>query len=701
MTFSHGVIAVHIDGTGVASVHRPSTFLASSGFVSSIWKTGSSFENECLITDWSIALSDGQTVLWRVPCHDGKTDYDTRLDYDYDDFLGIERHHLMGVFINTGPSSFWMNGSTSSERDISLGPIQPTSFGCTMYVGQKSKRSSECSFFHVGSMTIAPPHFAPRVYAALLCTVLESYAPDSFWIVRGEGEDTALEAIRASLLGTRHLGSSSSALRRITLKVVEMLNSSKAARNKSGTGNLDEDEQRELELWNMGKTLMARIVAVAQEVFNEVQFASLFLSIGRQLEPHEFALVFPLPAAESSIAAEDLFFYAGARGSLRTAASSLPLFLSHDESHGVVVKLLCHCLRKLDEDCISMGVKTSREEQSFLHQLFWFGVKLEEALEIERSEQLAAEETFEESSYDDDSSSSTADSSSADEDSTVMVNHDDLPVSFETLDEEFSYDDDSEVQERSFLTPCRTPRSKRKSRTGILRKVVTALFSETETAPTDDAEEDITDAASSFVLSGFEEAMLAERAESYSGLEDYATDGYSGGEESDPVEGLARPSVAGAMCTYVRHAALREDSGRGWDALCAAARIVAGDRSDGAIGRGCSGRARDVCRGMGAAGVSPGGVRELLTRLDLSLPGRMRAERCGDVFNLVLILLTSFGPGDDVGVFAPLLVSVGVVTGVAAGRVDELIDLESRDGDDIHRIYSEYCESRLADEVKT
>jgi len=674
ITFSHGVIAVHVDGMGVASVHRP--FLVSRGFVTSIWKTGSSFQSGRLATDWNVAFSDGQTVLWRVPCHDGNTEC---LDYDRDDFLGIERHPLMGAFVNTGPSSLWMNGSTSSEREICLGPIQPTSFGCTMYVGQKSKRSSGCSFFHVGSMTIAPPHFAPRVYAALLRTALECRSVDD---PRGEGDDTALEAIQSPLIGTRHLGSSSSALRRITLKVVDILNSSKAARNKLDTANLDDDEQRELRLWNMGKTLMTRIVTVAQEVLNELQFASLFLSIGRQLEPHEFALIFPLPAAESPITAEDLFVHSGARGSLRTAASSLPLFSSHGESHGIVVQLLCHCLRKLDEDCKISGVKTSQEEQSFLHQLFWFGVKLEEALEIERSEQQTVGETFGGSSCDE-SSSSTSDSSSADEDSTVLVNHEDLTAPFESIDEEFSDDEDSEVQERGFLTPCRTQRLERKSRTGILRKVVTSLFVETEkTAPTNDAEEDIADAASSFVLSGFEEAMLAEKTGNDSVAEktgndsdeEDSTDGYSREGERILVEGLSRPSVAGAMCMFVCHSIQRKDAYRGWRALSAVARIIVGDRSNDAIKRRCSDRVLDICREMKVVDSNdPVGVCKFLKRLDLSCSEQMHAQCCEDVFNLVLILLMSFDSGDE-AMFVPLLVSVGVVTGVATRRIDELID---------------------------
>ena len=691
ITFSHGVVAIHVDGTGVASVHRPSTFLASPGFVSLIWKTGFSFLNGCLTADWNIALSDGQTVLWRVPCHDGKTECDTRLDDD--DLLGIERHCLLGVFINTGPSSLWMNGATSSEREICLGPIHPRSFGCTMYVGQKSKRSSECSFFHVGSMTIAPPHFTPRVYAALLSTVLECGDSDSWWIVgpRGEGEGTALEATHSPLFGTAHLGSSSSALRRITLKVVDMLNASKAARNKLGAGNLDEDGKRELRLWNLGKSLMVRIVTVAQEVFSELQFASLFLSIGRQLEPHDFVLIFPLPAAESPITAEDLFVQSGARGSLRTAASSLPLFSSHDESHRVVVKLLCHCLRKLDQDCESTGVQTSREEQSFLHQLFWFGMKLEEALEIERSEKQTVEETLGGSSCDE-SSSSSSDSSSADEDSTVLVNHEDASVSFDTLDEEFS-DDDSEVQEQSFLTPCRTPRLERKSRTGILRKVVTALFAETETAP-NDAEQDITDAASSFVLSGFDEAILAEKAGNDSDEEDHATGGYS--------ENLSRSSVAGVMCMFVCHSTQRKNAHHGWKALSVVARIIVGDRSNDAIRRGCSERVRDICREMKVIdSANPDGVYKFLGGLDLSCPEQMHADCSEDVFNLVMILLMSFGSGDDVSSFVPLLVGVGIVTGVATRRVGELIDLTPRASDDIYRIYSRYREARLADESYT
>jgi hypothetical protein len=112
---------------------------------------------------------------------------------------------------------------------------------------------------------------------------------------------------------------------------------------------------------------------------------------------------------------EDLFSLSCDCGSLATAISALPLFSSHEESICMVTKLIYHCLAKIEENflsCSSQTAITSDEDESYLHQLFWFGVKLEDAIEIEPMFE-DVNHTFEsnENEHSSDSSQSSEDSS--------------------------------------------------------------------------------------------------------------------------------------------------------------------------------------------------------------------------------------------------------------------------------------------------
>jgi hypothetical protein len=201
------------------------------------------------------------------------------------------------------------------------------------------------------------------------------------------------------------LGSTSSALRLITLKVVELLDETKSVRNICVGSNIPDliskDKLLLLQKWRMGKAILAEVVTVVNEIYDALGFATFFLSVGRQLEPHQFDLIFPLPAislAQKSPylhTAEDLFLLSCECGSLATALSALPLFWSHEESVRMVNKLIYHCLIKIEENfqcCSSHTAITSYEDESYLHQLFWFGVKLEDAIETEKSDEVGVEE---------------------------------------------------------------------------------------------------------------------------------------------------------------------------------------------------------------------------------------------------------------------------------------------------------------------
>jgi hypothetical protein len=348
-----------------------------------------------------------------------------------------------------------MNGATTSEREIAMGPFSPLSYASTLYAGQRSRRNSSISdpvatnSFHVTDCIVAPPPFTPFLFVSFLTLSLKSLSTDYYQLVNclGQGNpeslyaesnhELAIKSIKSTMRQQVHgLGSTSSVLRLITLKVVELLDDSKTV-NDVAVGSVVpdhtiNDEMLLLQKWKVGKAILSEIVAVVNEMYDALGFATFFLSVGRQLEPHQFDLIFPLPALSLAPnspplhTAEDLFSLSCECGSLATALSALPLFSSHKESVRMVTKLIYHCLIKIEENfqsCSSHTAITSDEDESYLHQLFWFGLKLEDAINIEKSyeEEMEEDESSSacESKEDElsfDSSQSSVDSSSTADD---------------------------------------------------------------------------------------------------------------------------------------------------------------------------------------------------------------------------------------------------------------------------------------------
>jgi hypothetical protein len=348
-----------------------------------------------------------------------------------------------------------VNGATTSEREIAIGPFFPLSYPSTLYAGQRSRINSSISdpaatnSFHVTNCSIASPPLTPFLFVLFLTLSSSDY--DYEWQLvdcsgQGNPDNMCSESnhelviktyIKSTIRQQVHgLGSTSSVLRLIILKVVDLLDDSRTVSDVCvGSETQDytsNDTMLLLQKWKVGKAILSEIVAVVNEIYDALGFATFFLSVGRQLEPHQFDLIFPLPAislppnSPLMHTAEDLFSLSCDYGSLATAVSALPLFSSHTESVCMVTELIYHCLIKIEENfqsCSSHTAITSGEDESYLHQLFWFGVKLEDAIEIEKSYEeemeeagsiLACESKEDELSFD--SSQSSIDSTSTADD---------------------------------------------------------------------------------------------------------------------------------------------------------------------------------------------------------------------------------------------------------------------------------------------
>lgn len=177
------------------------------------------------------------------------------------------------------------------------------------------------------------------------------------------------------------------ALRFIIIAAVDMIHS---LDNKNSIDELNRD---------LFTSLLLATVTIVKESLTPIHFSFFFLSLARQLEPRNFSILFPLrfsiPTScgrglqriehdnRFSMSIENLFLESIAMGTIAFAAAGLPMFSSHSASHCVCVKMLQYCLEVVAEDCASSDVEYHRlEEHAILRELFHYGLKVEDSLQL-------------------------------------------------------------------------------------------------------------------------------------------------------------------------------------------------------------------------------------------------------------------------------------------------------------------------------
>ena len=650
----------------------PST---NNSIVASYWMSDSlSSDDSCGRIVWNIAKNGGKVYCWEVPCTNSRINTECNQ---------LKPPMLPKNCIKIGHASLWLNGATLNGNDIALGPFLSN----TLYAGQSSRAirpnsdANDIFSFHVSNCIIGSPQFTPALYISFLhLAKTNSMATRESDVIIDEKA-----YIRKALLKAKKSGLSSSALRIITLKVVELLDTSK--------GN-----HAMIQHWNEGMRILRDLVSVTREVFNTLSFASFFLSIGRQMEPHQFDLIFPLPSEGcTGTSVEDLFMIAVKKGSLAVALSGLSLFSYHVESQNRVVQLLCHCFVKIDE-ALTSSVAFSPEEEKFLHQLFWFGVKLEDAMMAETAQEVedAASTLFDTTES---IESALMSNSSTSFDESSYASSDEFSIESEEDPSENSFED--EIQDVSFIS-CRS--QNRKPREGLVTKVVSRLFHPTRASKNNSFEEDaIYEAATSFIISGFD----------YDTTPTEACNDETKHQANDTVN-TQTVTVAGSASAFLSYAVglnrvttLRSE---GWKVVSIIAYLIQGDRDSlsiidasssnaGRISRlvtvdelhdyACTFDARmGLERDSGNTQNQP--ILSCLEHLTSKCRQQIHSDAVEYILNLVLLLILRHDSCEDVQLHRGALILIGIVCGHLCGRITDLIDVSEES--DVYLIYQAFAQ---------
>lgn len=179
------------------------------------------------------------------------------------------------------------------------------------------------------------------------------------------------------------------ALRLLILRSVEMLSNVHRKLTKQRT-----DESHLVFL--LAGSLFSEVVNAVRQCTTSLQFASLFLEVGRQIEPSCLPYLFPLPTKDKRESKEeskaeastvmDLFTLSVNEGSLAASTSALPLLGSKHRARQFCEQLIKESLEQFAKNVASADLvrfDRTEEERRILGDIFRFGIKLEDATGLE------------------------------------------------------------------------------------------------------------------------------------------------------------------------------------------------------------------------------------------------------------------------------------------------------------------------------
>eukprot|EP00980_Cylindrotheca_fusiformis_P001288 scaffold333_cov133-Cylindrotheca_fusiformis.AAC.14 len=396
---------------------------------------------------WAVELLNGDLFCWSVPSLLGSPDGDAEefhlswliKDSKIDRPKGLrpptlvckresrneKKRFLLGILSHVGTSSNWMQQSSAGcQTDIAMGPVPRSSYGCGLRAGQGSKNVNRAAvggfsgeefstnilnaeLFGPGEFLMTPPAFVPSLYsmfveAAYLRTevaVIEECKAEESSGVLNEESTRILNIerhIHSRLTTSPNKDAVVMALRLLILRTVEML----AYVHRKDTKEQSDASRSSLLL---AMALFSEVVDAVRKCATNLQFASLFLEVGRQVEPSCLVHLFPLPEGRirmdgslnrtNAKTVVDLFSLCVQEGSLLASASALPLLGSRLQSRNYCDLLMARSIETFVDNTSSSNCKFDRteEERRVIGDIFRFGIKLEDAAMFEDKLKTAEE----------------------------------------------------------------------------------------------------------------------------------------------------------------------------------------------------------------------------------------------------------------------------------------------------------------------
>ena len=446
------------------------------------------------------------------------------------------------------------------------------------------------------------------------------------------------------------------ALRLLLIRSVELI-----------SGESDRNQLSSRHSLFLSTTIFADVVDAARQHLSPMQFASLFLGIGRQIEPSYLPHLFPLPYDGRTSnklwhqcrSVEDLFLNSIRNGSISLPSSALPLFSSKNLSLKMCGSLLSHCLVTFEanaESPKSTAFDFSVEERRLMRGIFRFGVKMEDSASMPHLDRL--------------------------DDRDPLRVLDEINGDSETHSSESSSDLDDERRGLIVTTQRNSSR--------ICQFFSPSVFFSKYKRPKE--EEEIFEAASSFIMSGFSEiAHDFEFSQNGQPVTDH--------NDNDPFNGgrQGQITMAGIVASFLLPLMFAPE--KRWQRIFVLAQILLGDNNvdrdpsvfpkmDEFVKLADTLSLKAIVTSLQAQvpslkkQLSPTENEKCLVhlfkRLLVECERNISSSRAVTVLRLVLILLARHNIGQDINASIPGLLLLGVITTHCAGYTEALMEVNPR-----------------------
>jgi hypothetical protein len=360
--------------------------------LSRFWLANIITSEDIVSFSWILQLADGRLLCWTVPCitdHDvqgtalGGSSVSTSNHVDSDSPFVPQTFPYFGRTCLAGNTSTWMQQSSAATNyDFSLGCVPGSRFGCILSAGQACRKlhRSLCDDFERDlfrpdflehdllsptDFVMSPPAYIASVFAMIL---------DAVGTQTTSSNDLDVGTLTGQIVlpspgGDIFCDSTMMALQLLVLRSVEKVSMA------------TKGDQSQF----FAKDLFRIVVAFVRHCATPLQFATLFVEVGRQIEPSYHPHLFPVPVASihggSSTTLDDLFDLLLENGSVSMPVAALPLFTNRETTRSSCASIFHRCLDLLDVSYgkgAALGFDVYKEERRVIGDIFRYGLKLED-----------------------------------------------------------------------------------------------------------------------------------------------------------------------------------------------------------------------------------------------------------------------------------------------------------------------------------
>lgn len=344
---------------------------------------------------WVLQLASGRLVTWSVPFVRSIDQLcfmtEPMLTFaENDRNAGTNTVHSKGISLGivcpAGNTSNWMQQSASGARgDFLAGHVPRSSFGCVIGVGQDCRNLHRSLGEEFERCSFRPDFLDHEILCPSDFILYPPASLASFYSLVKDSMSSQLYPLQDLDHFDRHIKQNMSerTLQNMLVMSLELM----VLRSVEKIAAISKRRGPDLKLKrDLVRGIFVALVETARRNTTPLQFAKIFLEVGRQIEPSCFPHLFPLPPPQSASAKQsetmdDLFDKSLEQGSIRMSVSALSLLVDSETTTSMCAATFHHCLDHLDASFKygqSYEFDVHQEECIAAGEIFRYALKLQD-----------------------------------------------------------------------------------------------------------------------------------------------------------------------------------------------------------------------------------------------------------------------------------------------------------------------------------